>query len=1173
MGVEAEDWHTYAVGERVMTVDGYPGVVQEVVDGPYPGTERYAILLDDGMGGGDYSLHEIVGPYGDSERTASRENGWCLCSECGLSSTPEKLIETRGHCPKCNALFYIGNDGWFHTDAQSGGRVAKLAGIEGIPPEVLKEYNKGWNAGANGAYDALGRADARGASSWWKMGWIDRNGGLEKYESLQEPLANGYFTAKRTAARQARPLLPPDQASNLASEDYPELAEILYERPDWIEVDDASATLRLSKMARKEAADTPWLDAKGDPIKDSIEDKDQPWWWRKVVGPALDRFNQNLPPGNQVTDITRIPAIQWCRFRRDGHCWFPNEIDEKGTKEAGYAVWVPFDQGVCPRISHKAQKDCPVSEPGPDSGESVVRPDATIPWSQGGQRQNRSYATKETPVELTARRYSGTPLVCDGCGCAACTSVSGGKDGHTMLCDDCRNAREEAKAEPKEGSVKKAAWADIVRKAKSIRRSGGVRVVAVTDNTITGEVKGTHDIYLSTITREPGTKRVGLWDCTCPWNTYAWARSEPWKQLEGRMCAHVLALSYEAQAQEMFGGELSEATEAPAWRTQEPAGYRAMLTASLAIFDEMVGPLLDDEVVRKASSFSDIKVKVRNQIVRLLDLFGNGQAEVENLGTVPVREIHYPTTGDLARGLNYRATKQAMPEGTLIDDGSGIVGGKGNWRELEPGMWLMVDDYGMCFAYERERMTPEAQARFDAKYGPGKKVGWQRKLNTFLIDASKKNREGTAGSLEAAKTKATEAGQKDFDEAHAKSLERTRQMLGPDWGTPNYKGAVRTPDGVTVPEGSVLCSDCDGWGEVYDDNGNGDVCNRCLGRGYVKASEAKIAGPVDPDDIAWEYHQDTIQAWKDEEDLGSGVSPEQRDIQEMFEQYLRLQVRPTALTHTAQMEDAVAKVKELCGDVEFTHAGLIIKALDSGRVLMTQRTPYHQDDEGTYGAWEFPGGGLDEGENPIQGALREFTEETGLAMPDGWALEDCYLCGESYCALVVVVPNEAWTTNVVLLDREVMGVGWFDQDQIEGSTLARPEVQESTDWELVSEAIVHDEPEPALPVAYGTEEDDEALLEGPPPPADEDLPTPGDPRLAWVMGDVKPGDQAAPTAEVSIADAAEQWLAKDALKAFTPAEKDSIINEGGTIGASNLSDLDLSGTHYQWDDDDDSFTW
>ena len=79
-------------------------------------------------------------------------------------------------------------------------------------------------------------------------------------------------------------------------------------------------------------------------------------------------------------------SYDWCRFRRNSRCMYPEELDVEASKEAGYAVWKPVDRGYCPRVSWKDQKECPVGEPGPRSGEPNARPDATIPWHQGGQR-------------------------------------------------------------------------------------------------------------------------------------------------------------------------------------------------------------------------------------------------------------------------------------------------------------------------------------------------------------------------------------------------------------------------------------------------------------------------------------------------------------------------------------------------------------------------------------------------------------------------------------------------------------------------------------------------------------------------------------------------------------------------------------------------------------------
>jgi hypothetical protein len=72
-------------------------------------------------------------------------------------------------------------------------------------------------------------------------------------------------------------------------------------------------------------------------------------------------------------------------------------------------------------------------------------------------------------------------------------------------------------------------------------------------------------------------------------------------------------------------------------------------------------------------------------------------------------------------------------------------------------------------------------------------------------------------------------------------------------------------------------------------------------------------------------------------------------------------------------------VRKAAGEVAV--AGLAVRAADTGRVLMLQRAL--DDEDPAAGLWEFPGGHLDNDEDPRQAALREWQEETGLLFPDG----------------------------------------------------------------------------------------------------------------------------------------------------------------------------------------------
>lgn len=152
----------------------------------------------------------------------------------------------------------------------------------------------------------------------------------------------------------------------------------------------------------------------------------------------------------------------------------------------------------------------------------------------------------------------------------------------------------------------------------------------------------------------------------------------------------------------------------------------------------------------------------------------------------------------------------------------------------------------------------------------------------------------------------------------------------------------------------------------------------------------------------------------------------------------------------ADMDAGERHVQELIDADEFTYVGLAVKAADSGRVLLAQRTPFAGDPEGVFGRWEFPGGGIEEGEDPLGTAMREFREETGLELPEQNRIAGGLKSG-SYLLVVVIVPSEAWTVNASLLDFEVMGLGWFHPDQIEGTDLAREEMDD-TQWDLIREA-------------------------------------------------------------------------------------------------------------------------
>jgi hypothetical protein len=70
-GVTSSDYWEFKPGSAVMTVDGLPGTVTAVHDGPSAGNEAYQVTLDKGMGGGLYTASQLS-PTGTT--TASVEH-------------------------------------------------------------------------------------------------------------------------------------------------------------------------------------------------------------------------------------------------------------------------------------------------------------------------------------------------------------------------------------------------------------------------------------------------------------------------------------------------------------------------------------------------------------------------------------------------------------------------------------------------------------------------------------------------------------------------------------------------------------------------------------------------------------------------------------------------------------------------------------------------------------------------------------------------------------------------------------------------------------------------------------------------------------------------------------------------------------------------------------------
>lgn len=1547
-------WLAYSPGQHVVTVDG-PGVVTEALAGPF-GAE-YTIELDDGLGGGRYDERHILGVEDGSISTV------------GYNYGPRRYNPPADELYTCRACGHThweyGDDEEYHfacdcTNCECADRTLKAEDYEAWQEKRHEEYLRERGLIARRYSDTPLVCDKCGRTATCSTaGGRDGHTMLcpdcfgEKESAKQASMTPrvgawweglGRQPESKTAARADLPLAPKGEA-HTAADDYPELGDLLWERPDLIATIPADIN-RVSLGVRTAAV--------GDPVPMSFEhtlqDKEQPWWWRKVVGPALQRATDQLPEEYQTDDVGRTPSFDWCRFRRDNHCWFPKELDEEGTRQAGYAVWIPEDRGVCRRFTHPKQKECPIGEPGPDSGERVYGPDGTRSWWEGGQRytvRRGSLGDNGVPVERrvkTAARWKR-----EAPGFYTADTSKGHYEINRVTLDDgdwwiveypggvisdtaftLAEARAWAEADINDGEAndsfpveasapqcscmterdpldpdgpervlihslscplhpdyepptpKTGAWKDVRDKGVRIRRDGGVRIISNTGTTVTAEVRGDNDIYLTSITRVPGTKQTAMWFCACDWNKYAWARSAPWKHLEGRQCSHSLALLYEMQSQEMFGGTITEMAQEPDWRTseprqdrregEEPIDYGVQTLDLTSVLDKgaallALGNIRDSLLVAEADgqldpesrqrvasmlgSFDEAENHLRSiafaaqvdgRTTDVVALWPNGDVELSGGRTVPTQKVKYPTY-DPSIGLaasrhtavgydywfqeglrdwnnqrRYNAPKMFGEEGRQAYDDGWSWGMALDTGEVDPyiqGKHHVAARRGVMVALSPSREVCEQLSALAAEAGFEAEVPEQihltlaycgnvetdsidkdaflsavrafaaqvsffqgsiNGLGTFLNgDEGVLWAAADIGGLAAARTSLVEmlnvAGVPprtdhdfcphitlaykdgaidklpDISKIAGTSLLFTTVVAayGGEWTHFDLVGSSGETTAVeTIEDGLTLAASLTGkatskvaavgWEQIEEGvwtwrpseaespismsilvdtatvsptSFTGDAAKRLFpsGRRFVwqqmpsalfsagiksvkvdiqsgesdSFEQAKVdaSTPTRALQKAWEKQRSNMAEYNTRMKGftgfieagaydprrqcpacggsgslapsmvcvlcdGKGYLPHSDPIFVRMDHRRRQQL-PVVASKTAVDAELFEEIADAQDEIEFEFAGLIIKALDTGRVLMTQRTPYYDDDpDEVRGRWEFPGGHLEPGETTIEGAIREFQEETGLSLPDGFEARD-YVTNDKYMGLVIVVPNEAWTTSAELLINETMGIGWFELDQV--PEIARVEVTEGDCLDIVAEALVvaspteelrqsegryitidearaayheaygdrdpvevmrevvaeqeailaqsliidpdetsgtledevpgseaiepeailHDEPQPALPEVYGAES------EGDP---NRRPFVPGDPRLAHLADGAGNGTQDnSDLAAIAAAFLQGPEMHKQALKTFSPAEQAALINEGADahVGASNTDRLDLTGTFYEQADDDAMF--
>lgn len=146
-------------------------------------------------------------------------------------------------------------------------------------------------------------------------------------------------------------------------------------------------------------------------------------------------------------------------------------------------------------------------------------------------------------------------------------------------------------------------------------------------------------------------------------------------------------------------------------------------------------------------------------------------------------------------------------------------------------------------------------------------------------------------------------------------------------------------------------------------------------------------------------------------------------------------------------------------EIEVLYAGLVLLALDSGRVLLLQRS-LEEDDEAA-GLWEFPGGHIEDGEDALAAAIREWQEEVGTTLPPVKVVGR-WLAPNGYMGFLALCQSES---DVELRKRDQVNpddpdgdifeaVAWFWPSDLMSMPGIRREAREQTPWaRIVTRAV------------------------------------------------------------------------------------------------------------------------
>lgn len=1164
-GVRSEDYWDFKPGQAVMTVDGFPGTVTAVQDGPFPGSEAYIVTLANGLGGGEYRAgelsplaattasteHTAADDYPElgtvlvdrpdiahntvlASKTASAEDldeDSCGCGEsceiCGWVGGDPFQDGTGHECPKCHSnVFHEGS--------------SKTAGYYDSPYDDMGPDRHDVSDDDDivcPRCEGEGCKDCRGTG---RMGTLPKNS--VKTADMAEPP----WTQRQcqSCGVTSQPVLGTSGSKECARCGSSSLTQVVRDprqgskTAEWRAVGPQGQHGHVQNIegGRALARDLDGTVTEHPSEQRAKQHLQQHFFWTRDLGLAPpDRLASRVVAEvthDYVVDQDRLLPKACSHCGADGSLVFAASVEDTGRGfraicsnckgqmvTSGYGMWNP----ALPSTLN--QPSSAPSAPLPGFRWSSLQTQAvgpTCPNCRGDMEPE--YAKQDS-------------YRCPDCG------VSGKPQERVESLPEHLRAASMLHLAAKDTEFHfhfTAAWSDVRSKAKRIRSEGGVHVVSVTGGEIVGEVKGDHHIYETQISTVPGRRAVAVWACACKWGSYAWGRSPAYKRFEGRMCSHALALHFEAQSRGMFGREIREDTQRPSWMRQRtpvvvhhdkdtdtnhtrravpPGNMRRTFSAldvegvydddSLDLAHPPVLGMVEEMVVQGADPASLISA------VGSLGYSHEDAKALLSMGTAEARKPHH-------KKRHHRQTHNVC-----AGRGCRGCGGRG-WVGYGPG-WGVGGWWGPYGGGVGNPQTADGVGSIgDAGLGGG------------AID-------GGGGSTEASlQTTAAELHELDALHSQHEIYQGDRPAPGSDHHRDYVQGHREGYTDATVVNPAMKPEEVHSkalgdmrWTRTQNPNPK----QKARAQGYLDGHSAGAGAGG-----AWHHlgaANDPLEEFTDPRDhrnrhLDNQENPASSGFASAPDAWPHFQmdtrVEPTGTYASLQTEALDDDDLETCSWCSDEVPDRSLRTTPDGARVCPHCWSHTEPAPGQRRA------SLDE-------ALFEPDPTPQEQFAQGVAREYNRLEAEAVAPLVAPLVR-------ALAPAVIDGLTGDDEEQ--------------------KTAILEDEPAPALPQTEGDPND--PLSPGRmavPPGPNSDGDVTDDEALAQYTGSIEDtvaafqatakhlegGGRSQDSSD--IAQAAQQALAKMALKEFTPAEQQALISEGADVRAANLDRLDIAGTHYE----------